>query len=153
VSATPTPALSEQNFEAEVEVEVEHDTNLEEVADSGSPSEPEMSPPRDPATGKPSTCLMLAPLHDMDSVGIDTDSGRSISTRKEDFLWIDTLDDAKGSVEIRGSVMVVPLSLDVVPWLSPSKTPLGNVFFSLIQRVSSSRPKELQIFVSWHNKG
>ena len=45
-------------------------------------------------------CVM--PLHKMTSIGIDIDSGKSISTSRGDFISIDSSDNAKNSVEIRG---------------------------------------------------
>ena len=48
------------------------------------------------------TCLAAIPLHAMNTVGIDTDAGRSISTRREDFMCIDKSSRAINSVGIRG---------------------------------------------------
>ena len=49
-----------------------------------------------------SSCIMTDPLLDMQFCGIDTDSGKSISTRLSDFLWLDNSKDARASIEIRG---------------------------------------------------
>ena len=49
------------------------------------------------------TPVMTAmPLHPLSCVGIDTDAGRSISTKISDFPYLDTSDAAKESVGIRG---------------------------------------------------
>jgi hypothetical protein len=44
----------------------------------------------------------LDPLHSMDAVGIDTCSALSVSTRKEDFLFLDSSVSARNSVVLRG---------------------------------------------------
>ncbi len=49
-----------------------------------------------------SSCIMTESLLDMNYCGIDTDSGKSISTRLSDFLWLDNSIDAKSSIEIHG---------------------------------------------------
>ena len=53
-----------------------------------------------------SPCLMISSscdaLHGMDTIGIDTDSGKSMSTRVADFLWIDVSKEAQDSIEITG---------------------------------------------------
>ena len=47
-------------------------------------------------------CMAAMQLHSMDSVGIDTDAGRSISTNINDFIFLDTSEEAKSSISIRG---------------------------------------------------
>jgi hypothetical protein len=49
-----------------------------------------------------STCMMVPALLDMSTVGMATDSGKSISTDRRDFLWIDESTDAKNSCNIAG---------------------------------------------------
>jgi hypothetical protein len=41
-------------------------------------------------------------LHDLDLVGIDTCSAVSVSTEKEDFIFVDESREAKDSVTLRG---------------------------------------------------
>jgi hypothetical protein len=41
-------------------------------------------------------------LLDMSTVGMDTDSGKTISTKRGDFLWIDESQEAKNSTNIAG---------------------------------------------------
>lgn len=41
-------------------------------------------------------------LHPLDHVGIDTCSARSVSTERDDFLFIDKLEEAVHSVELNG---------------------------------------------------
>jgi hypothetical protein len=52
--------------------------------------------------------LATSSLLDMTDVGMDTCSGRSISTRKSDFLWIDETTTAKRSVKVRGPSVGTP---------------------------------------------
>lgn len=47
------------------------------------------------------TC-MVAPLHSLDVIGINTCSARSVSTRPEDFVVIDDSPRAKDSIRIQG---------------------------------------------------
>ena len=51
-----------------------------------------------------SSCLVsnLEPLHPMNVVGIDTCSAMSVSTRRVDFLYIDSSSEARSSVVLRG---------------------------------------------------
>ena len=53
-----------------------------------------------------SPCMMITtssePLLEMDTIGIDTDSSKSMSTRVEDFIWIDKSNEARGSVDLSG---------------------------------------------------
>jgi hypothetical protein len=51
-----------------------------------------------------SSCLVsnLEPLHPLNVVGIDTCSAMSVSTRREDFLYIDSSSEARSSVVLRG---------------------------------------------------
>ena len=44
----------------------------------------------------------LEPLHSMEVVGIDTCSALSVSTRREDFLFLDVSPTAKNSIVLRG---------------------------------------------------
>ncbi len=46
--------------------------------------------------------LLANSLHDLDLVGIDTCSAVSVSTEKEDFIFVDESKDAKDSVTLRG---------------------------------------------------
>jgi hypothetical protein len=58
--------------------------------------------PKSPESPEQSSTMCVLPLHSMDCVGIDTDSGKSISTSRKDFLSLDTGLSARNSVEIRG---------------------------------------------------
>ncbi len=51
-----------------------------------------------------SSCLVsnVEPLHSLNVVGIDTCSAMSVSTRREDFLYIDNSASARSSVLLRG---------------------------------------------------
>ena len=51
-----------------------------------------------------SSCLVsnVEPLHSLNVVGIDTCSAMSVSTRKEDFLYIDSSSSARSSCMLRG---------------------------------------------------
>ncbi len=44
----------------------------------------------------------VGPLHKMEVVGIDTCSALSVSTRREDFLFLDSSREATSSVVLRG---------------------------------------------------
>jgi hypothetical protein len=44
----------------------------------------------------------IEPLHSMEVVGIDTCSALSVSTRREDFLFLDSSTSAKNSIVLRG---------------------------------------------------
>jgi hypothetical protein len=44
----------------------------------------------------------LEPLHSMEVVGIDTCSALYVSTRREDFLFLDSSISAKNSIVLRG---------------------------------------------------
>jgi hypothetical protein len=46
--------------------------------------------------------MMCPPLLDMKTCGIDTDSAVSASTRRSDFLTLDTSQDACESIDVRG---------------------------------------------------
>ena len=50
------------------------------------------------------TPAMATALLDVDKyIGVDTDSGRTMSTERKDFLWLDTTDQAKNSVSVNGA--------------------------------------------------
>ncbi len=59
------------------------------------------SPP-DPKTTLVVRVSLANSLHDLDLVGIDTCSAVSVSTEKEDFIFIDDSKVAKDSVTLRG---------------------------------------------------
>ena len=48
------------------------------------------------------TMMMLPPLLDMKTCGLDTDSAVSASTRRSDFLTLDSSQDACDSMDVRG---------------------------------------------------
>ncbi len=51
---------------------------------------------------KMSVDTKISSLHDLDLVGIDTCSAVSVSTEKEDFIFIDESREARDSVSLRG---------------------------------------------------
>jgi hypothetical protein len=60
---------------------------------------------KEPKPGKTTLVVRISlanALHDLDLVGIDTCSAVSVSTEKEDFIFIDESREAKDSVTLRG---------------------------------------------------
>ena len=58
--------------------------------------------PRDPKTTLVVRVSLANALHDLDLVGIDTCSAVSVSTEREDFIFVDESREAKDSVTLRG---------------------------------------------------
>jgi hypothetical protein len=73
-----------------------------EASSSTSSEPPPVRNPKSPESPEQSSTMCVLPLHAMDCVGIDTDSGKSISTLRKDFMFLDTGVSARNSVEIRG---------------------------------------------------
>ncbi len=112
----------------------DEDDSADEAADDEDVADTEMT-----ENLNTSSCMMTDPLLDMQFCGIDTDSGKSISTRLSDFLWLDNSKDARASIEIRGvggaGTQVGgrgPMAIRVV-------NNLGHSMIWLIQKVCTSR--------------
>jgi hypothetical protein len=81
----------------------------------------------EPPPPPPSSSMCIVPLHNMKTVGIDTDSGKSISTDVRDFVHIDTSDEAKDSCVIRGVGGNGSIVGGRGPMIVPVRTSVGNI--------------------------